>query len=76
MSGTIQSLSLGIEATKAVGAYEKKFSFIREFFRNDRPLDLNAFSDHFGVGFYRFTPGNVYYLDNSVDFSFRAKVPI
>jgi len=76
MSGTIQSLSLGIEAAKAVSAYEKKFSFIREFFRGDRPLDLNAFSEKFDVCFYRFTPDTVYYLDNSVDFSFRAKVPI
>ena len=76
MSGTIQPLSTGLEAAKAVGAYEKKFSFIREFFQGRQRLDLKAFSEKFDVSFYRFTPDKVYYLDNRVDFGFRAEVPI
>ena len=75
-SGTIQPLSPGLEAAKAVTAYEKKFSFIREFFQGRQRLDLKAFSEKFDVSFYRFTPDKIYYLDNLVDFSFRAEVPI
>jgi len=75
-SGTIQPLSPGLEAAKAVAAYEKKFSFIREFFQGRQSLDLKAFSERFKVSFYRFTPDKIYYLDNRVDFSFRAEVPI
>jgi uncharacterized protein YhbP (UPF0306 family) len=76
ISGTIQPLSPGIEAVKAVSAYEKKFSFIREFFQGRQALDLNAFSEKFDVRFYRFTPDSIFYLDNRVDFSFRAEVPV
>jgi len=75
-SGTIQPLSPSLEAAKAVAAYEKKFSFIREFFQGRQRLDLKAFSEKFDVSFYRFTPDKIYYLDNRVDFSFRAEVPI
>ncbi len=76
ISGTIQPLSPGLEAAKAVAEYEKKFSFIREFFEGKRTLDLKAFSEKFDVSFYRFTLDKIYYLDNRVDFSFRAEVPI
>ena len=76
ISGTIHPLSAGLEAVKAVAAYEKKFSFIREFFGGKRTLDLNAFSEKFNVRFYRFTPDKIYYLDNRVDFSYRAEVPV
>ena len=76
ISGTIQPLSPGLEAAKAVAAYEKKFSFIREFFQGKQTLDLKAFTEKFDVSFYRFTPDKIYYLDNRVDFSFRAEVPI
>jgi len=75
-SGTIQPILPGLEAAKAVAAYEKKFSFIREFFRGRQSLDLKAFSEKFNVCFYRFTPDRIYYLDNRVEFSFRAEVPI
>ena len=76
ISGTIQPLSPGFEAAKAVAAYEKKFSFIREFFEGKQTLDLKAFTEKFNVSFYRFTPDRIYYLDNRVDFSFRAEVPV
>ncbi|HIJ57021.1 MAG TPA: hypothetical protein HPQ03_12990 [Deltaproteobacteria bacterium] len=76
ISGTIQPLSPGRESAKAVAAYEKKFSFIREFFQGGQALDLKAFTEKFDVSFYRFTPDKIYYLDNRVDFSFRAEVPI
>ena len=76
ISGTIQPLSPGIEAAEAVSAYAKKFSFIWEFFKGRQALDLNAFSEKFNVRFYRFSPETIYYLDNRVDFSFRAEVPV
>ena len=76
IAGTIQPLSPGIEAAKAVSAYEKKFSFIREFFESRQALDLNGFSEKFDVRFYRFTADTIFYLDNRVDFSFRAEVPV
>ncbi len=76
ISGTILPLSPGFEAAKAVAAYEKKFSFIREFFQGKQTLDLKTFSEKFDVSFYRFIPDCIYYLDNRVDFSFRAEVPI
>ena len=76
ISGSIQPLSPGLEAAKVVAAYEKKFSFIREFFKGKRTLDLKAFSEKFDVSFYRFAPDKIFYLDNRVDFSFRAEVSI
>lgn len=76
MSGRIQSLSPGLEAVRALRAYLKKYPFTREFFGKDQSLDLTAFLTRFRVKLYRFEPSLLYYMDNSIRFSFRAEIPL
>lgn len=76
MSGRIQSLSPGLEAVRALRAYLRKYPFTKEFFGKDQSLDLNAFLSRFRVKLYRFEPSLLYYMDNSIRFSFRAEIPL
>ena len=76
MSGHIQSLSPGIEAVRALRAYLKKYPFTKEFFSKEQPMDLEAFVTRFRVRLYRFAPSLLYYMDNSIRFSFRAEIPL
>jgi hypothetical protein len=76
MSGTISPVSVGIEALRVVRAYLRKFPFTEEFFDQGQELDMEAFAKRFRVRLYRFEPTLMYYLDNSVRFSFREKVPL
>ncbi len=76
MSGRIRSLSPGLEAVRALRAYLKKYPFTKEFFGKDQSLDLHIFLSRFSVKLYRFKPSLLYYMDNSIRFSFRAEIPI
>jgi len=76
MSGHIQSLSPGLEAVRALRAYLKKYPFTKEFFGKDQSLDLNTFLTRFRVKLYRFEPSLLYYMDNSIRFSFRAEISL
>ncbi len=76
MSGRIQSLSPGIEAVRALRAYLKKYPFTKEFFGKEQSMDLDAFLTRFRVRLYRFEPSLLYYMDNSIRFSFRAEIPL
>ena len=76
MSGTVDSVSAGLEAAAAVRAYLNKFPFTRDFFAPGDPVDPAAFSKRFSVKLYRFNPALVYYLDNSIHFGFRESVTL
>ncbi|MCJ7595560.1 MAG: pyridoxamine 5'-phosphate oxidase family protein [Desulfobacterales bacterium] len=76
MSGEIRPLSPGMEAIRVLRAYLKKFPFTKEFFDVSKELDLGAFAERFKVRLYRFQPLLLYYMDNSISFSFREKVPL
>ena len=76
MSGEIRPLSPGIEALRALRAYLRKFPFTKEFFDSAQKLDIEAFAKRFKVRLYRFQPLLLYYMDNSISFSFREKVPL
>lgn len=76
MTGRIDPLSPGLESLKAVGAYMRKFPFVREFFEATQDLDVDAFTKRFRVRFYRFRPELLYYLDNRIRFSFRERVSL
>ena len=76
MSGMIHLLPPGLEAAGAITAYIKKFPFVHEFFTDGQPVKLETFSKRFNARFYCFTAEHIYYLDNHVDFGFRAEVPL
>jgi len=76
MSGRIKKVVPGLKAVQAVRAYIKKYPFIREFFDPGQALDLESFGKRFRVRFYRFQPGIVYYMDNSIRFGFRETVEL
>jgi uncharacterized protein YhbP (UPF0306 family) len=76
MTGTIEAVSLGRETVEVLRAYLKKFPFAAEFFEGSQKIDTSSFFDRFRVKLYRFAPGMVYYLDNSIRFGFREKVSL
>jgi len=76
MTGTIEAVSAGWETLKVLHAYLAKFPFTSEFFQSDQKIDPTVFFDRFHVNLYRFTPGLVYYLDNSIRFGFREKISL
>ena len=74
MDGRIEAVLKNLEAVAVIAKYLKKFSFTRQFFNQDQPFTMETFSERFKVGLYKFTPGTMYYLDNSIDFGFRGVV--
>lgn len=76
MSGVIHKCQIGLTAINAVQAYLKKFPFTREFFKDDRQMDLNGFVARFKVSLYQFTPTLVYYQDNQIKFGFREEISL
>jgi uncharacterized protein YhbP (UPF0306 family) len=76
MSGRIRSAGKGLGALQALHAYTVKFPFTKTFFKPGQALNLENFAKQFRVGFYRFTPDLVYYLDNQIEFGFREAVTL
>ena len=74
MSGCIESISPGLEAIEVIGAYLKRYTFTKEFFKPNESLDLGAFTKRFRVKLYTFRPSVAYYLDNQIRFGFKEKV--
>ena len=76
MSGKIEVVPAGLEAVEAIRGYLKKFSFTKEFFKVGQSIDLDAFTRHFRVKLYRYTPVLLYYMDNSIRFGFREEMQL
>jgi hypothetical protein len=76
MSGNIERVPAGMESIEAIIEYQKKFPFVKDFFRSGHSLDLTAFSERFRVRLYKFKPDLIYYLDNEIRFGFREEVTI
>ena len=76
MTGKIRAVKPGLEAVRILRAYLKKYPFTTEFFKENVPLDLDAFAKRFGVKLYGFVPALVYYLDNQIRFAFRKEVKL
>ena len=76
MTGKIRAVKPGLEAVRILRAYLKKYPFTTEFFKENVPLDLDAFAKRFGVKLYGFVPALVYYLDNQIRFAFREEVTL
>ncbi len=74
MDGSIDAVVRNLEAVAVIGKYLKKFSFTKQFFSQEQSFTLKAFSERFKVGLYRFRPGTIYYLNNSIAFGFREIV--
>jgi len=76
MAGRIRAVKPGIEAVRVLKAYLKKYPFTTDFFKKNAPLDLERFTERFGVKLYGFSPSLVYYLDNQIRFAFREEVSL
>ena len=76
MSGGIQAADRKFNAIQILRAYLKKYPFTKDFFKENVSLDLKMLSERFGVKLYKFTPTLVYYLDNQIQFAFRAEVQL
>ena len=76
MSGSIEAVSVSLEAIAAVRAYLKKFPFTGDFFSSHEDLDLAAFAKRFNVKLYRFKPNLIFYVDNGIRFGFRESITI
>ena len=74
MDGHIERVSKNLEAVSVIGKYLKKYRFTKQFFDQKQPFTMETFSERFRVGLYKFKPGTIYYLDNSIDFGFREIV--
>ena len=76
MTGRIRAIKPGLEAVQVLRAYLKKYPFTTDFFKENVPLDLDIFTERFGVKLYGFIPSLVYYLDNHIRFAFREEVTL
>ena len=76
MTGRVRLIKPGLEAIQVLRAYLKKYPFTTDFFKGNKPLDLDAFSVRFGVKLYGFSPSLVYYLENQIRFAFREEVTL
>ena len=74
MSGKLFAASKGVEASKAMLAYVKKFPIVKTFFSEIKNLDLNDFSCKFHAKLYCFNPEAIFLMDNSVEFGFRKEI--
>ena len=76
MSGAIRPLHPSIESVKVLRAYLKKFPFTLEFFGSGEKMDLDGFTKRFRVRLYCYQPEILYYMDNSIRFSFRERLQL
>ena len=76
MSGCIQAADRKFDAIKIMREYLKKYPFTKDFFKENVSIDIKLLSERFGVKLYKFTPTLVYYLDNQIQFAFRAEVQL
>ena len=74
MSGKILMVPGGVEASKAILAYVKKFPLVKTFFSRIKNLNLNDFSSKFHAKLYCFIPDFIFFMDNSVNFGFRTEI--
>jgi len=74
MSGKIQPVSEKMEAAQAIGAYLRKFPFVKNFFSGLSEMTLNDFSRHLNAGLYVFLPESIFFMDNAVEFGFRQPI--
>ena len=76
MAGSIEAVSVSLEAIEAVRAYLKKFPFTGDFFSSHEDMNLAAFAKRFSVKLYRLRPDLIFYMDNGIRFGFRANITI
>ena len=74
MDGRVEQVSKNLEAVSVIGKYLNKFRFTKQFFDQKQSFTMETFAERFKVGLYKFKPGTIYYLDNSIDFGFREIV--
>ena len=72
MSGKVMPISVGVEASKVILAYVKKFPLVKPFFSGIPKISLNDFICKFHANLYCFIPERIFLMDNSVEFGFRT----
>ncbi len=76
MSGTVSRVRTGPGAVRILSAYLKKFPMAKSLTPDGIQVDLQHFTDLFHVRLYRFSPGQVLYMDNSVRFGYRKEITL
>ena len=74
MTGAVEPVSEKRAAALAVGAYLRKFSFVKAFFAGNPVPTLADLAQKFHAGLYVFLPESVFFMDNSVGFGFRRPI--
>ena len=74
MEGTLVPAGHGPRSIQAFKAYLKRFSEIKDLIRTPFSGSLDQFREQFKVGWYRFEPETMIYLDNSVKFGYSVEV--
>lgn len=77
MQGALEESGFDMNSTAAYALYISRFSFIRDIGKTLAPLaNFSALEASFKVKWYKYTPDNVYYLDNSIRFGYREEVEL
>ncbi len=75
MTGRVSDTGISKKSGLAFKAYLKKFDFIGEIKTDVASIiDIASLESVFKVKFYKFTPEIIYYLDNSIEFGFKAVI--
>jgi hypothetical protein len=74
MSGIVLNTPAGVEASKALFAYIKKFPLVKTFFSDIKDIGFNDFSTRLHTKLYQFIPESILFMDNSVSFGFREEI--
>lgn len=76
MAGSISTAGISKKSASAFNVYLKKFDFIGAIKKSAAIKDIVSAESVFKVKFYKFTPDEVYYLDNNIKFGFKEKIII
>ncbi len=73
--GSIDAVSSGRQAGRAVHAYLKRFPTIQSVFKTAAAIGLEHFYRKFHARLYCFMPETITYTDNRIQFGFKAEMP-
>lgn len=76
MTGVVSSAGISNKSASAFNLYLNRFDFIGEIKKSAAIRDIGAVESVFKVKFYKFTPEDVYYLDNTIKFGFKKTIVI
>jgi len=76
MTGQVDRIGPGATAAAVIGAYLKKFPFVRDMAPSSGMPDMAFFAGKFRSHLYGLSPETVVYMDNSIRFGFRETISL